>query len=94
MFNPISQFKTYEGYDGFSIRHLFLPSYFGTTGELEDAYSEMFDWLRENCSTKAYSILAMDNAAFSDVNEDPWIGYHLTIYEPETAMAFKLRWTP
>ena len=92
MRNPISHFITTRGYDCFSIRHLFKPSYFDTVEELNEAYQEMFDWLKENC-TDQYEISPMDNAAFSDVNEDPWIGYYLTIFDPVMMMAFKLRWS-
>lgn len=91
MFKPITHFKSYNDQDCFEIRHLFEPSYFDTIKELAIAYKEMLDWLAEHCVNQ-YDILAMDNAAFSDINEDPWIGYHLTVYNSEMAMAFKLRW--
>ncbi len=91
MFNPISQFKTLDGYDGFTVHHLFQPSWFKTEAELVISYQEMFDWLEENCADQ-YRATSMDNAAYSDVNEDPWVGYHVIIKDPDLAMAFKLRW--
>ena len=43
VFNPISQFKTLDGYDGFEVHHLFQPSWFKTEAELVIAYQEMLD---------------------------------------------------
>jgi len=91
MFKPVSHYITSKGFDGFHVRHLFKPSWFKTEEELDEAYQELFDWLNENCDGE-YEATSMDNAAFSDYNEDPWVGYYITIYDPELAMAFKLRW--
>lgn len=75
----------------FEVKHLFRPSYFDTIEELRQAYNPVFDWLDENCLNK-YETSAMDNAAFSDYNEDPWIGYYFCFVDETDAMAFKLRW--
>lgn len=91
MLKPIIHYKTNNNNDGFEIRHLIKPGYFNTVEELNIAHKELLDWLMENCANE-YKILAMDNAAFSDINENPWVGYHLTIHNSELAMAFKLRW--
>lgn len=77
----------------FEVKHYFgrHNSYFDTITELRSMHMPMFDWIDENCSGD-YETTAMDNAAFSDYNEDPWIGYYFTFEEESDAMAFKLRW--
>lgn len=87
----IEMFKTYGGKYGFEAKHLIEPSYFDTKEELYIAYGTMLDWLEENFRG-TYSARAMDNAAFSDINEDPWIGFYIEFDNEEDAMAFKLRW--
>jgi len=77
----------------FEVKHLFgwEYSYFDTVDELRTVYNPVFEWLEENCPSK-YEATAMDNAAFSDYNEDPWIGYYFSFVDETDAMAFKLRW--
>ena len=75
----------------FELRHYFEPSYFDTVDELEKVYQPMIKWLDQNIKG-AYKLDPMDNAAFSDINEDPWIGYYISFGDEEDAMAFKLRW--
>ena len=75
----------------FEIRHLFGATYCDTIQELKEVYKPVFNWLEENCP-RQYTASAMDNAAFSDVNEDPYVGYYVRIHDKEKAMAFKLRW--
>ena len=79
--------------DCFSIlvRHLFKPSYFDSVDELVEAYKPMIDWLEQNIKG-SYDLRPIDNAAYSDVNEDPWIGYIVSFGEETDAMAFKLKW--
>lgn len=75
----------------FEVRHLFAPSYFDTVDELVDAYKPMIDWLAENIKG-SYRLTPMDNCAFSDTNEDPWVGYYVSFSKDEDAMHFKMRW--
>ena len=74
----------------FCVRHYFGLCYVPTTQLLEDAYKPMISWLTENC--QSYDTMPMDNAAYSDVNEDPWTGYHIHFDDESEAMAFKLKW--
>lgn len=74
-----------------SVRHLFKPSYYNTLDELVEAYKPMLEWLKENIKG-AYNLSPMDNALYSDVNEDPWVGYIIEFAEETDAMAFKLKW--
>jgi hypothetical protein len=74
----------------FEVRHMFLPSYYDTVDELVDAYKPILDWLADNI--KGYTLRPLDNAAFSDVNEDYWVGYYVIFYDETDAMAFRLQW--
>lgn len=77
----------------FEVKNLFGldHSYFDTVAKLRAVHNPVFEWLEENCSNK-YGATAMDNAAFSDYNEDPWVGYYFSFVDETDAMAFKLRW--
>jgi len=75
----------------FEIRHLFEPSYFDTKAELRTAYQPLFDWLEVGAKGN-WDLRPMDNAAFSDVNEDYWVGYYLTLEHAEDAATFKVKW--
>ena len=87
----INYFINRDGFHTFEIRHLFTPSYFDTVDELTEAYQPMIEWLNEHIKGPC-RLSPLDNAAFSDVNEDPWVGYHVYFLIKEDAMAFKLRW--
>lgn len=86
----INYFITHKNKHCFEIKHYFLPSYFDTVAELDTAYQPMIAWLEE--SIDGWDLSPLDNAAFSDVNEDPWIGYHLTVDSAKAAVMFKTRW--
>lgn len=86
----INYFITHDNKHCFEIKHLFIPSYFDTIAELDTAYQSMIAWLEE--SIKEWDLSPIDNAAFSDLNEDPWIGYYLTLNTAEDAVMFKTRW--
>lgn len=76
----------------FEVRHLFNNStYCDTVDELVETYKPMLDWLAENIKG-GYKLSPMDNAAFSDCNEDPWVGYYVSFTNEEEAILFKLRW--
>ena len=74
-----------------SIRHFFKPSYFNTAAELQDAYKPMIDWLDEHAAA-GYKLYPMDNALYSDLNEDPYIGYVISFSREEDAVLFKMTW--
>lgn len=86
----INYFVEYNGEHCFEIRHFYTPSYFKTMLELETAYKPMIDWIQKNI--RGWVLIPMDNAAFSDYNEDPWVGYYLNMKHKEDAIMFKTRW--
>lgn len=62
-------FNDKNGYFCFEVRHLFGPTYCDTINELNETYKLMIDWLNVNL-IGSYELSPMDNAAFSDSNED------------------------
>ena len=87
----IEYFIATNGKPTFMIRHLFGTTYCNTTAELNKRHTKLFEWLEEN-TLGEYNYSAMDNAAFSDMFEDVWVGYCLQFDNEEDALAFKLEW--
>lgn len=91
MGDMVNYFVNYKGQHCVSVRHLFGATYVDTLDELVEIYQPMIEWLDENIKS-GYKLSPIDNCAYSDVNEDPWIGYMIYFQEKTDAMAFKLQW--
>lgn len=89
--DKLNYFQTRDGKYCMTVRHLFGATYVDTIDELTAIYQPMIDWLQDNIKG-SYELSPMDNCAYSDVNEDPLIGYYIYFKNETDAMAFKLRW--
>lgn len=79
------------GFYTFEIRHMFGSTYCDTIEELNEMHSEVINWVNATIVNE-YKITPFDNAAFSDYNEDPWVGYYFAFEKEEDAVLFKTTW--
>jgi len=61
-----------------------------TETELEQEWSDIFSWLEEH--NLKYDLQYLDNALYSDVDEDSLIGYIFSFTNKADAALFKLTW--
>lgn len=76
--------------DGFTINCENRWAKCQTDAELESEWSDILYWFKDHDIKYKYQMI--DNALYSDLDEDSWIGYNFTFSNPEDAIHFKLTW--